>query len=240
MGLGSFSATDRKTREKALDFAKQALDISNRLDVDRIFIWLAHDGTEYAFQSDFIKSWDYLIEGLRKVSEYNKKIKIGIEYKIREPTTHCFVSTIGDVFDIVNEIGTSNMGVTLDLGHALMAGERIACSVARCLRKKNLHIIHWGDNYRGWDDDLIVGTVNVIEFMETMYWLKKEKWDGWNSIDQVAFKNDAFAGVVEAVKWIRGFEKFVDDVGIQKLDQVVSAGDPKVFSSLVRKYFFGS
>jgi len=238
-GLGSFSARNKETRIKAVQIAKKAIDVANLVGVNRMFIWLAHDGTEYAFQRDFVKSWSWMVEGLREVSNYDPKMKIGIEYKIREPTTHCFISTIGDVFNLIDEVNTENLGATVDLGHALMAGERIACSIARCLRRDVLHLIHWGDNYRGWDDDLIVGTVNVIDFLETMFWLKKFQWDGWNSIDQVAFKNDAFAGVVEAVRWIRGFEKFIDDVGISKLEEIVEGDDPKEFSKLVRTYFFG-
>lgn len=237
-GLGSFSANDEKIRKNAVDVAKKAIDVANLVGADRIFIWLAHDGTEYAFQRNFAKAWDWMVDGLRKVTNYDPKMKIGIEYKIREPTTHCFISTIGDVFNLIDEVKTENLGATVDLGHALMAGERIACSITRCLRRDVLHIIHWGDNYRGWDDDLIVGTVNVIDFLETMFWLKKFEWDGWNAIDMVAFKNDAFAGGVEAVRWIRGFEKFVDDIGLEKLEQTINE-DPSEFSKLVRTYFFG-
>lgn len=237
-GLGSFSAADKATRDAAVDSAKKAIDTAHILGVEQIFIWPAHDGTEYAFQADFMKSWDWMVEGLTRVMEHDTQIKVGIEYKMREPRTHCFIATVGDVIDLVDQVGAPNIGATVDLGHSLMAGERMAHSVARCLRKDILYLLHWGDNYRGWDDDLIVGTVNIIDFLETTYWLKKTGWEGWSSIDQVAFKNNAFDGVVEALRWIRGFEKFVDDVGLEKLDTLITDDDPKGFSSLVRNYMF--
>lgn len=39
--------------------------------------------------------------------------------------------------------------------------------------------VHMNDNYRYWDDDMIVGSVHTIETLEFFYWLQRTGYDGW-------------------------------------------------------------
>ena len=44
--------------------------------------------------------------------------------------------------------------------------------------------MHFNDNYRLWDDDMIVGSVHTIEYLELLYWLDRVGYDGYLSMDQ--------------------------------------------------------
>ena len=49
------------------------------------------------------------------------------------------------------------------------------------------------DNFRGWDDDLIAGTVHPIELFEFFHVLRKNNWEGVWQLDQFPFREDSVA-----------------------------------------------
>lgn len=235
---GSFSNKSAAIRKKAIETAKECTEIASLLGSKTVTIWLAHDGVDYAFQADYSKVWDWMVEGLIEVADYNPDINIALEYKIREPRIHQFVGNLGDTLCMVKDIDRRNVGVTLDLGHAINAGERIAYSVVRLLECGKLFNMHWGDNYRLWDDDVVVGSVNTIEFIEVVYWLHKYNWEGWCALDQYPFKNDAYDAMTESILWVRGFEKIIERIGIHALDLAIQNDEPKVALKLLREAMF--
>jgi xylose isomerase len=46
------------------------------------------------------------------------------------------------------------------------------------------------DNHHLWDDDMIVGSVRMIEFIEFFVWLARTQYDGWITIDQYPYRED--------------------------------------------------
>ena len=232
---GTFSNKSAEIREKAVETAKECVDIASVMGIKTVTMWLAHDGVDYAFQADYSKVWDWMADGLTKVADHNPDINIAVEYKIREPRIHQFVGNLGDTLCMVKDVNRPNVGVTLDLGHAINAGERIAYSAVRLLECGKLFNMHWGDNYRLWDDDVVVGTVNTIEFIEVVYWLHKYNWQGWCALDQYPFKNNAYDAMTESILWVRGFEKVIDRIGIGALDQAIQSDEPKRALKLLRE-----
>lgn len=234
-GWGSLTNKSAGLREDAISRACECVEIAKLMGIDTVSIWFGHDGVDYAFQADYFKAWDNLVEGLQKIAGYDKDMKIAVEYKIREPRIHEFVGNLGDTLCLINDAGRDNVGITLDLGHAINAGERIAYSVARALQKNKLYNLHFGDNYRLWDDDVIVGTVNTIEFIEVIYWLHKYNWEGWCGLDQYPFKNNAVDAMVESILWVRGFERIISKIGLTALDEVILQDEPKKALKLLRE-----
>ena len=49
------------------------------------------------------------------------------------------------------------------------------------------------DNLRGWDDDMVAGTVHPIELFEFFYTLEKNDWKGVWQLDQFPFREDSVA-----------------------------------------------
>lgn len=208
------------------------------MGIDTITVWPAHDGVDYPFQTDFSKVWGWMVEGMKRIADHNPAIKIGIEYKIREPRIHQFIGNLGDAMCLVKDVDRENVGVTLDFGHAINAGEHIAYSAVRLLECGKLFNTHWGDNYRLWDDDVIVGTVNMLEFIEVVYWLHKYDWQGWCALDQYPFKNNAADAAIESILWVRGFEKLIDKIGMDNVGSILNQDEPKAALRMMREAMF--
>lgn len=114
--------------------------------------------------------------------------KLGIEYKIKEPRTHLYIGTIGKTLLLLEKVNRNNVGVILDVGHSLYGYENMAESSALCkfFGDKLFHL-HLNDNYRYWDDDMMVASVHIPEYLELIYWLKKVHYKGWYSLDIFPF-----------------------------------------------------
>ncbi len=132
-------------------------------------------------------------------------MKITIEYKAKEPRVRCFISTVGKALYICERIGRPNVGITLDVGHSLMALENPAESAAMAMQQGRLFHLHLNDNYRDWDHDLIPGTVNLWDTLELFYWLEQMQFDGWYGIDIYPYREAGKAALERTVEGIFRF-----------------------------------
>ena len=235
-GLGSFAARDKKIRQDAIDEVKRAMDLARETGCNIVAPWFGQDGYDYSFQANYIKAWDLITEGLVECADHLPDVKIAVEYKIKEPRTHCFIGTVGKVILLTKEVGRDNVGVTLDVGHALEGYENMAESVALLKRFGNkLFHLHLNDNYRLWDDDMIPASVHTIEMLELLYWLDKTGYDGWYSLDIFPYREDGQRAATEGIEWIKALFKIIDKIGKEKIEQVIEQGDATSASALLRK-----
>ena len=81
---------------------------------------------------------------------------------------------------LISEVKRKNFGLTLDLGHSLMAGENPAQSVAMATRAGKLFGVQFNDMYQrtGAEDGLAVASVNPRMVLEVVHWLRRADWDG--------------------------------------------------------------
>ncbi len=238
-GKGSFTSGDPEIRKQAIAEVKKYMDICPELDCNMIDIWPGQDGYDYSFQADFIRDWEYMIEGISECADHRNDIKIGIEYKPKEPRTHCYVSSIGKTLNLINKIGKDNVGVVLDVGHALYAYENMAESAALCsLFGDKLFHLHLNDNYRYWDDDMMVGSVHIIEYLELIYWLKRIKYNGWFSLDIFPYREDGIGSARESINWIKEMMKAINSIENTEIEKVIKEGNAIKSSELLRKMVF--
>ena len=81
---------------------------------------------------------------------------------------------------MAKETGLANVGVCIDVGHSFMAGENVAESAVLLQHHgEKLFHMHFNDNYRSWDDDMIVGSVHWVEYVELLHWLRETGYAGW-------------------------------------------------------------
>lgn len=237
-GWGSFTNKNEKLRALSMEYAKECKDAAEILGMDTITIWLADDGVDYTFQADYFKAWDQLVAAFAELCDYKPNIRVAIEYKIREPRIYQFISTCGDTMELIGDVGKENLGVALDLGHSLMAGEKMACSVARIMKKGKLFRTHWGDNFHHWDDDVMIGSANPLEFIEVVYWLRKGSWDGWCDLDLYPFKDDAKVNIEQSIANVRAFEALIDHIGMSTLDDIILSDEPGRAVRTIREALF--
>jgi xylose isomerase len=236
---GTFSSVDENIRKEAVDATKKAMDIAVDLDCDLVTIWPGQDGYDYIFQGDYEKERTWFADGVREACMYNKDVKITLEYKIKEPRTHSYVNTIGTTLLMVNEIRQENCGVALDYGHALLGYENPAESIALLKKYGNkLMHVHINDNYRYWDDDMIVGSIHQSEYLEFFYWLRRTGYDGWITIDQVPYREDGRNAVSESAKWLDALESLMDKADMEEIGSVLKEKNAVSASRLMRKLLF--
>ena len=240
-GKGSFSSIDPAIRRDAISATKETMDVAAELNCDMVTIWPGQDGYDYLFQADYPQERTWFAEGVKEACQYRKDIRISLEYKQKEPRTHSYVNSVGTTLLMINEIGETNCGVALDYGHALLGYENPAESVALLKKYGNkLFHVHINDNYRLWDDDMIVGSIHTAEFLEFIYWLRRSDYNGWITFDQFPYREDGRDAVAESAQWMNTMETIIDRADQEEIAAVLKRKDAIAASRLMRKLIFNA
>ena len=162
-------------------------------------------------------------------------MRLLVEYKLKEPRTHCFVNSAAKVLLLL--AGIDEVGVLLDVGHAIAAAEYAPEAAALLADHGKLDYLHLNDNWRAWDDDMMVGSVNLVDYLELVYWLKRMNYQGWLTLDIFPYREDGVRAAVECREWMEGLFRAVDRVGMEAIAEVIRQGDACNSSQLVRKAF---
>ncbi len=238
--MGAFTNKDAGVRREAVALTKSMIDIAADIGCDLISLWPGQDGYDYPFQGDFIKERTWFEEGVAACCEYNREMRIAIEYKPKEPRNRSYPSNVFSTLLMIREIGMDNCGVTIDFGHALVAYENVAESVA-VLKKygDKLFHVHMNDCYGYWDDDMIAGSVHTIPYLEFYYWLKKTGYSGWISTDQYPYREDGRDAVNESIRWMDTYKKLVNKMDDDRIERILAGGNAVEASSYMRELMFG-
>ena len=234
-GRGSLAAPDAATRRAAVDEVKKVLDWAAELGCPYIDVWPGQDGFDYAFQADYVEVWKWLRDSLVECADHNRKVRLLVEYKLKEPRTHCFVNSAAKVLLLL--AGIDQVGVLMDVGHAIAAAEYAPEAAALLAAHGKLDYLHLNDNWRGWDDDMMVGSVNLVDYLELVYWLKRMNYKGWLTLDIFPYREDGVRASVECREWMEGLFRAVDRVGMDAIAEVIRQGDACGSSQLVRRAF---
>ena len=110
-------------------------------------------------------------------------MNVTIEYKPADPHIYQYVSTAPKALTICNEVALPNLGIILDYGHALVAGENPAESAALIDRYKRLFHVHLSDCYGKTDDDFLIGSISLWRTIEFFMQLQDLGYDGYYVLD---------------------------------------------------------
>ncbi len=230
---GALTALDPSVRREAIGWLKEAMDIAADLDCGLITACLLHDGHDYCFQRDYEKDWSSLVDGIREAASHRADVQVSLEYKQSEPIARTIVSNVGKALYLCTEVGKENVGVTLDIGHALYAGENPSEAMALLVAAGRLFYIHLNDNVRQWDWDMIPGYVNFWDYLELFYYLKKYDYRGWIGTDVFPKYLDAEAVLKGCMEFARNIEVLVGKLEEGKLRDLMAKNDvPGMFSYL--------
>ncbi len=200
---GALTAPDPAVRRAAVARAKEAIEIGQLLGCRTMDLWPGADGFDTLFQADYGCLWDWTMEGLRAIAEYDPETRIGVEYKVEEPRTHQYVSNAAKAALMGTLLGLPNVGAYLDFGHALMAREIPAEAVALLTRTQRLIGVHVNDNFGLSDDDLMVGTVHFWALLEFLLALDDFGYDGWITLDIVPRRELATAACARSIELLK-------------------------------------
>ena len=223
--LGSLSNPDAAVRTAAMDRIKECIDGSVEGGAASMNLWLGHDGFDYTFQGNYSDAWKWILEGLAQIAEYNTSdMPVCIEPKCKEPRGNSYIANTGKALWILEKIGSTKMGLTLDFGHSLGALEQPAEVAVLAMREGWLKQVHLNDNRRDWDLDLIPGSVTVWEHVEFFYWLRKLGYEGWMSLDIFPYRAESGVEVIRtATKVCRACEEIADQLLAEHGDAVLGS-----------------
>lgn len=187
---GAVSSYSRKAREQAIDFLKRGMDVASELKVNRITCCPLNDGYDYFFQVDYRRAWDYTVSSFKTAAQHNRDVVLSIEYKPCESRVQCLVDSAAKTLLLCQAIDEPNMGITIDIGHSLIAGETPAEALCLVAASPWPYYIHINDNNGKWDWDLIAGTRSFWDYLEFIFYLKELNYQGWASSDMAPMRLD--------------------------------------------------
>jgi xylose isomerase len=188
---GGFTNPDPQIRRAAIDLVHDAAKLSRQLGCDYVKLWPGQDGWDYPFQADYAALWRMSVEAVRELAQAHPDLKFAIEYKPREPRNRMVFSSAARTLLAIDEIGEPNVGILLDFGHSLYGLESPADAAQMIMARGRLFAIDVNDNFRGWDDDMVVGSVHLTETFEFFHTLHRAGWEGVWQLDQFPFREDA-------------------------------------------------
>jgi len=180
---GGLTSLDPAIRQKAVQFVKDAKDFAWAAGANKVTCCPLGDGYEFAFQCDYAQMWKFLIETFGEAGGYRPEIPLFIEYKPSETRGHCFLDTAAKTLCLLNDIGSKEIGVTVDYGHSKYGQENPAEVVALLASSRYPYYIHINDNNGRWDWDYMVASHNFLEYVEFLFYLQEYSYSDFLTSD---------------------------------------------------------
>jgi xylose isomerase len=160
---GGFTANDPQCRAWALERWKRANDIGNALGTKLRVLWLAREGTYIRESKNAIQAYQYLLDALNMLLDYDKEAEIAIEPKPNEPMDQAYVPTIGHAMAMaLKSIDPNRVGGLIETAHALLAGLDPSDEMAFAMAVGKLYSVHLNDqNGLKFDQDKTFGSANL-------------------------------------------------------------------------------
>ncbi len=220
---GSSSVNSKKLRDKAVQFLCEGMDAAVKLGADKVTCCPLSDGYDYLFQVDYQEAWKNMVATFKKAARHRRDIRLFLEYKASETRVNCYLDTAAKTICMIRDIREPNLGITIDVGHALMAGETVAESICLAQSHRIPFYIHINDNNRRWDWDLIPATRNLWDYLEMFFYLKKFNYKGWITSDTSPVRLDP----------IQAFERTI--AATQRAIRIVNRLDSKKLLSMIKQ-----
>jgi len=220
---GSSSVISKQLRDKAIQFICGAMDVAVELGADKVTCCPLSDGYDYLFQVNYQEAWNNMVSTFKEGASHRKDIRLFLEYKGSEPRVQCFLDTAAKTLRMIRDIDEPNLGLTMDVGHALLVGETPAESLCLAHSGGIPYYIHINDNNRKWDWDLIPGTRNFWDYLELFFYLKEFNYEGWVTADMSPMRVDP----------VRAFERTIATT--EKVIEIVNRLDSGKILSMMRE-----
>jgi xylose isomerase len=232
---GSYSSKDELVRRQAIDYTKVMCETARELGCQTLNLWPGQDGYDYLLCADYEKERGWLCEAVAELAGTYPDLRFALEYKPKEPRTHSYLARMADTLLLARETGYANVGITIDTGHAFVAGEVVGEAIVLAKRAGDrLFHMHFNDNHMTTDDDMIVGSVHLVCFLELLYWLDRCGYAGWLSMDQYPYREDAAGAIGESILWLRQFSTILT-AHRSEIDRLLERQDAVATSQFLRE-----
>lgn len=232
---GSFTNPDPDIRATAGRYLTQGMDLAAELGANMISVCPLIDGWDHAFEVDYQQQWKWMTEAFERAASHRSDVRISIEYKAYESRNRIILPSMGRTLHFCNVVGAANMGVTMDVGHALIAGETPAAELCLGHDAGRLFYVHFNDNDRGADWDMLPASVNLWETLEVLYYVEKLGWDGWFAYDVFTRNGDNAEAVAATFEIMENLQRLLHKIGMDELRGMAGSTPAKTFNALIGK-----
>jgi xylose isomerase len=222
---GALTNPDKKLRQKAKDRVKEAISAAEILGAHYVKFWPGQDGFDMPGQANYLQLWEYSIQGIKEIAEEYPNQQFAIEYKPKEPRVKMTLTSATKTLLAISEMNVNNVGIVMDFGHSLNAGETPAESLLLVHRHGKLVSAELNDNWREWDDDLPVASIHLFETLEYMLALRQINWTDPILLDQFPFREDPVKAVSRSIETIKFLEEVCDRIDTSALTQAQNEQD---------------
>ncbi|MGC5016195.1 TIM barrel protein [Streptosporangium sp. DT93] len=237
---GAFTNPDAEVRRQAVELVSRGAETARELGCDYVKLWPGQDGWDYPFQADHSELWRFSLDAVRELATAFPDLRFAIEYKPREPRNSMVFSSAAKTLLGIEEIGLPNVGILLDFGHSLYGGESPADAARLAISRGRLFAIDVNDNHRGWDDDMIVGSVHLTETFEFFYALRDAGWDGVWQLDQFPFRENSVEAARAGIRVMKNIHRALDLVDREALAAAQKAQDALAAQRIVQRALLSS
>lgn len=207
---GAMTHPDPSIRTQAIETTKAAAQIARQLGCEEVCVWSAYCGYDYPLQADYTTKWNQIVQAFQQCCDAYPDIRFSLEFKPTDENTRFFIvpNTAAAIL-LVEDVNRPNMGLTLDVGHMLMAGENPGQSIAMVSSRlpNKLFGIQLNDGYTrlAAEDGMMFGSVHPHMALEVLYRLQKCRYKGHLYFDTFPQRTDP---VLEAEYNIRRVKMF--------------------------------
>src|SRR5512146_599709 len=123
----------------------------------------------------------------------------------------------------------------MEVGQSLIAKEPPAEALRLASLAGRLFYVHFNDNGRDWDWDMMPGSVNVWDLVEVMFYLRRLNWNGWFSYDVIVRDGEMAEAMQASIEIVKIAEQLVEKIGMTRLEGMLQEGIPaRAFGQLYR------
>lgn len=223
---GSFTSPDIEARREAVEYVKTGMDLAAELGAPMVTCCPLIDGHNYSFEADYLSQWRWLEEGIAEAAAHRSDVKVSLEYKPNESRNYVVLGDMGRTLYLCERVGAPHVGVTMDVGHALVAKETPAEMLAIAGMANRLFYVHFNDNGREWDWDMLPSSVNLWDTVEMLFYMHKLNWNGWLAYDIVTRDGDPVETMQVGIEAVKIGEEILDRFGYDKMQALIDEGVP--------------
>ena len=223
-GRGGLVNPDPHLRAEARRLVCEGAEFAGSLGAHMI-IWPGIEGYNYPFQTPYVDSWRWLIEGVGEAAGICKQhgVKLLLEHKNSEPAMKILMRNMGMTLFVANKLraeGLDNVQINMDWQHLLMNGEHLPEYAALLHSEGLLGHQHGNSGWGTFDDDNMLGSTAFMETIELALELRRCGYgsDGERlGLDLYPYTEDQIGAVRRSViQW-----NFIDSVAARIDDEAL-------------------
>ncbi len=230
---GGLVNPDVRVRNQARRLIREAADFAGSLGA-HLIVWPGGEGYNYPFQTRYVESWQWLIEGLAEAANVcaGHGVKLLLEHKNSEPAMKILMRNIGMCLYVIHKLrdeGLDNVQVNMDWQHLLMNGEHLPEYAALLAAEGLLGHQHANSGWGTFDDDNMVGATAFMETLELALELRRWSYGGGGQrlgFDLYPYTEDQVGAVKRSVlqwRFIDGLAAKIDDAALREAQQAKDA-----------------